>query len=173
MSRLHQRVLLSWMEHNSVSSSGSNHNSRLPLAFAGSGGGSKPGLSFPLGTGLVVLIILFVSALFSFCYHWLTINKIRRAAITPSSTGSDAAQEAVSSATPNEDGKPLPTMTKLDMVQCPPVVYMAGEYIPRFIAVPCPFSGASPLSIRAAEDDIAAAHKKALSFEALKLDIRH
>ncbi|KAI5071225.1 hypothetical protein GOP47_0013476 [Adiantum capillus-veneris] len=131
MSRLHQRILLSYSNSNGMEHSGSNH--RLPLAFASSGG-SRPGLSFPLGTGI------------------------------------DAAQQPNS--TPLEAGKQLPTIAKLDMVQCPPVVYMAGEYIPRFIAVPCPFVDHS-LSLQAAAQDIAAAHKKGLYFDALKLDIRH
>lgn len=147
MSKLHQSMLY--------------NDQRLPgLPF----GQAKPGLSFPLGTGLVVLIILLVSAIFSFCYHWLRLRKAGSSLLPPHPSLLRQPTEPLSDIC---SCKSPPT--KLSMLPCPPVVYMAGEEMPRFIAVPCTFEG-GPCKASTVED----AQEKGLPkpVDDLKLDIR-
>ena len=54
-------------------------NDKVPLVFGyevSTTTREKEGLSFPLGTGMVVLTIIFISAIFSFCYHWFHLKKL-------------------------------------------------------------------------------------------------
>ncbi|KAH7300809.1 hypothetical protein KP509_24G079500 [Ceratopteris richardii] len=167
MSRIHLRSLLSdgaggMADHGSIYS----NNSSNKLVGLSLGEASRPGLSFPLGTGLVVLIILFVSALFSFCYHWLSLKKARTATreapiLLHSGTTAESGFWAASATSAAQHQQQLlqqialqripvqgaavkkANMTKMKMVACPPVVFMAGEGMPRFIAVPCPFEATS------------------------------
>eukprot|EP00250_Pteridium_aquilinum_P009881 c1899_g1_i1 orf=74-586(+) len=165
MSRLllHETILFS----SNVNGTSRDSGHMLPgLSFGESNG--APGLSFPLGTGLVVLIILFVSAIFSFCYHWVSLRKnIASSILTSNTIGTSSEATLPSSQALVDHSKPPPSSTKLSMVQCPPVVYMAGEEMPRYIALPCPF-----LKPSAEEESNIDAEKKVLEDVTLIYDLK-
>lgn len=108
-----------------------DHSDReLPLSFESTpSSDARPiGVSFPLGTALVLIIVLSFSAIFSFCYHWA---RLRRR--VPSSVF----DTPVVSTAPEHCLPKLPS-AKLQTVPSLPVV-MPGDDMPKFIAWPCPY----------------------------------
>lgn len=100
---------------------------KIPVSFeaTSSSDAASPGLSFPLGTALVLFIILAVTAIFSFCYH---LEKRRRNSVAT----------LLPITLPQNPPKmcPLPPI-KMELVPSLPVM-MPGEDIPTFIAWQCP-----------------------------------
>ncbi|XP_073158205.1 uncharacterized protein At5g65660-like [Henckelia pumila] len=90
------------------------------------GSGSGPSIGFPLGTALVLLVIFSLSGIFSCCYHW---DKLRRSFSISHGAAVDPHDAGPSKPTPS------PSMDVND--QSMPVI-MAGDNIPKFIALPCP-----------------------------------
>ncbi|KAH6556605.1 hypothetical protein KP509_1Z168300 [Ceratopteris richardii] len=125
------------------------------------GEAARPHVSFPVETGLVVFLILFVSALFSYCYHAFQLIKARRmSASSASLDNSDddsfgAQQDSLSPQTLSYDvSSVLDTTTKMNAVACAPIVFMAGEEMPRFIAVPRPLDTASTETLAGSYENI-------------------
>ncbi|XP_073300132.1 uncharacterized protein At5g65660-like [Primulina huaijiensis] len=92
-----------------------------PINPGSHGSGSGPSIGFPLGTALVLLMIFSLSGIFSCCYHW---EKLRRSF---SSHGADP-----------RVGSSKPTAPSMDVNNEGMPVIMAGDNIPKFIALPCP-----------------------------------
>ncbi|CAA2976210.1 uncharacterized protein At5g65660-like [Olea europaea var. sylvestris] len=89
--------------------------------------GSRPSLGFPLGTALLLVVIFSLSGIFSCLYHWDKLRSLRR---------SDHDLEADGDQGPSKP-KVLHTNLKQEKNQSLPVI-MAGDDVPRFIAMPCP-----------------------------------
>ncbi|GER30743.1 glutamine dumper 2 [Striga asiatica] len=100
---------------------------------ASHGGDSRPSVGFPLGTALLLVVIFSLSGICSCCYHW---DKLRRRSLSFHAT---ADLEAAASAAVLRPSKPIiPLMNlKQQETQSLPVI-MAGDNVPKFIALPCP-----------------------------------
>lgn len=150
--------------HNYIFSSSNNHT--LSLAFGSSASNPTPGLSFPMGTGVVVIIILTVSIIFSFCYHWLKLGRNATPSLPPT-PHSHEAQLSNHALEPIGDQKLL---IKLETLPCPPLVYMAGETMPRFVALLRPYSDATSKQTREVDEEKEACGERTAMD--LKFDIR-
>ncbi|PWA55771.1 hydroxyproline-rich glycoprotein family protein [Artemisia annua] len=83
---------------------------------------SRPTLGFPLGTGLLLIIIFSLSGFFSCCYHWDKLRHLR---------GSIESDDSIS--------KPKPDSTEKKHIENESLpVIMPGDRIAKFIALPCP-----------------------------------
>ncbi|KAL2456708.1 Uncharacterized protein Adt_46670 [Abeliophyllum distichum] len=94
---------------------------------AGHSEGSRPSLGFPLGTALLLVVIFSLSGIFSCLYHWDKLRSLRH---------SDDDLEADSDRDPSKPKVPHMNL-KQEKNQSLPVI-MAGDDIPKFIAMPCP-----------------------------------
>ncbi|KAG2696045.1 hypothetical protein I3843_07G041100 [Carya illinoinensis] len=92
---------------------------------------SRPSLGFPLGTALLLIIILSLSGIFSCCYHWDRFRSLRH-----SFSQDDPDHHTDIEASPSKS-KPICTNQKQNQSQSLPVL-MPGDRIPKFIALPCP-----------------------------------
>ncbi|CAO2828720.1 unnamed protein product [Amaranthus hypochondriacus] len=90
---------------------------------------SRPSLGFPLGTGLLLIVIFSLSGIFSCCYHWDKFRSLRR------SYSHDLDLEAANHH--SNSAKPNPNYLKQEEMASLPVI-MPGQQMPRFIAIPCP-----------------------------------
>ncbi|CAA0839674.1 Uncharacterized protein SHERM_06236 [Striga hermonthica] len=98
---------------------------------ASHGGDSRPSLGFPLGTALLLLVIFSLSGICSCCYH---CGKLRRSLSFHATADLEAAAAVV-----HRPCKPVipPMNLKQQETQSLPVI-MAGDNVPKFIALPCP-----------------------------------
>ncbi|CAN1342815.1 Uncharacterized protein At5g65660 [Linum perenne] len=90
---------------------------------------SRPSLGFPLGTALLLIVIFGLSGIFSCCYHWDKLRSLRRLRGV-----SDQDQDVES---PPSKPNPIHWDVKENGKESVAVV-MAGDEIPKFIALPCP-----------------------------------
>ncbi|KAJ8544847.1 hypothetical protein K7X08_017430 [Anisodus acutangulus] len=90
---------------------------------------SRPSLGFPLGTALLLLVILSLSGVFSCCYHWDKIRSLRPRSLADLEAGHDP-----SSLKP----KHTHMSEKQNQSQTMSAVLMPGDQVPKFIAMPCP-----------------------------------
>ncbi|MFS7955721.1 hypothetical protein Hanom_Chr07g00645951 [Helianthus anomalus] len=89
---------------------------------------SSPTIGFPLGTVLLLIVVVTLSGVFSCCYHWDRLRHLRGVFTDDDVDPSDHS--------PNKP-KPDCLENKRDVDQSLPVI-MAGDQFPRFIAMPCP-----------------------------------
>ncbi|XP_076906318.1 uncharacterized protein At5g65660-like [Bidens hawaiensis] len=87
---------------------------------------SRPTLGFPLGTGLLLIVIFSLSGILSCCYHWDKLRHLRLASFSHN-------DDDISPSKPNHTCSEA--LEKEN--QSFPVV-MPGDRIARFIALPCP-----------------------------------
>ncbi|XP_068312703.1 uncharacterized protein At5g65660-like [Pyrus communis] len=92
---------------------------------------SRPSLGFPLGTALLLIIIFSLSGIFSCCYHWDKLRSLRR------SFNQNADPEADVQPPSPSKSKPAHLDLKQKQRESLPVI-MAGDQIPKFMALPCP-----------------------------------
>ncbi|XP_016451235.2 uncharacterized protein At5g65660-like [Nicotiana tabacum] len=86
---------------------------------------SRPSLGFPLGTGVLLIVIFSLSGIFSCCYHWEKIRSLRRRSFADAHPASLKPKHAHMSEKQNQS-------------QILPAVLMPGDQVPKFIALPCP-----------------------------------
>ncbi|CAI9758445.1 unnamed protein product [Fraxinus pennsylvanica] len=89
--------------------------------------GSRPSIGFPLGTALLLVVIFSLSGIISCIYHW---DKLRSLRLSDHDLEADGDQE------PSKP-KVLLKNLKQEKNQSLPVI-MAGDDVPKFIAMPCP-----------------------------------
>ncbi|KAM7524302.1 hypothetical protein LguiA_014204 [Lonicera macranthoides] len=89
---------------------------------------SRPSLSFPLGTALLLIVIFSLSGIFSCCYHWDKLRSLRRSF--------DADHEDDTEDAPSKP-KHTHMNSKQNQNESLPVL-MPGDRIAKFIALPCP-----------------------------------
>ncbi|KAI3726402.1 hypothetical protein L1987_66199 [Smallanthus sonchifolius] len=89
---------------------------------------SRPTLSFPLGTALLLIVIFSLSGIFSCCYHWDKLRHLRGSFDDADDDDDD-----------HSTSKPKYTYSaKLQTENESLPVVMPGDRIARFIALPCP-----------------------------------
>ncbi|KAL5705542.1 hypothetical protein ACHQM5_023835 [Ranunculus cassubicifolius] len=91
---------------------------------------SRPSLGFPLGTALLLIVIFSLSGFFSCCYHWEKLRSLRR------SFSGDPVSDPESIPSPSKPASPYPNLKQKQTESLP--VIMAGDNIPKFMALPCP-----------------------------------
>ncbi|KAI5071228.1 hypothetical protein GOP47_0013479 [Adiantum capillus-veneris] len=93
------------------------------------GSSTRPNLAFILGTIVVTLVFLGATFLFLCCYHWAKILK---------EATEDHMHAMESSQGVDEDN--IAIIITIDQLPCKvPVVYMPGQQLPTFIAMPSPY----------------------------------
>ncbi|KAD5960915.1 hypothetical protein E3N88_12388 [Mikania micrantha] len=97
-------------------------------------GSSGLTIGFPLGTGLLLLVVIIVSGIMSCCYHWDKLRHLRGQISDHDHHYHHHHHHSVDS--PSKL-KPTYSDNKRDGDQSLPVI-MAGDQLPRFIAMPCP-----------------------------------
>ncbi|CAI9752968.1 unnamed protein product [Fraxinus pennsylvanica] len=100
------------------------------------GGGSRPSLGFPLGTALLLVVIFSLSGVFSCLYHWDKLRSLHRSNDDLEADGDQGPSKM----------KVLRMNLKQDKNQSFPVI-MAGDDVPKFIAMPCPRKPPLPAKI--------------------------
>ncbi|KAL8211107.1 hypothetical protein R6Q57_005544 [Mikania cordata] len=95
-------------------------------------GSSGLTIGFPLGTGLLLLVVIIVSGIMSCCYHWDKLRHLRGQISDHDhdhhhhdSVHSPSKLKHTYSDNTRDGDRSLP-------------VIMAGDQFPRFIAMPCP-----------------------------------
>ncbi|KAF6176407.1 hypothetical protein GIB67_010855 [Kingdonia uniflora] len=101
---------------------------------------SRPSLGFPLGTGLLLLVIFSLSGFFSCCYHWDKIRSLRR-----SFWGDIDHDDADGIEAPVKPASTYPDLKQNGNESLP--VIMPGDRIAKFIALPCPCAPLRPENI--------------------------
>ncbi|KAJ9674099.1 hypothetical protein PVL29_023569 [Vitis rotundifolia] len=92
---------------------------------------SRPVIGFPVGLALLLILLLCMSALMSFCFHWDKFRCLRH------STGDHTSN--TQSRIPHSPPKSVPPHMKWKQNQSPSLpVLMPGDEAPKFIAIPCP-----------------------------------
>lgn len=91
---------------------------------------SRPSLGFPLGTGVLLIVIFSLSGIFSCCYHWDKLRSLRH------SFSHDI--EAALHPTHISKPYPLPEGEKQKQRVESVGVIMPGDEVAKFIALPCP-----------------------------------
>ncbi|XP_057851285.2 uncharacterized protein At5g65660 isoform X1 [Cryptomeria japonica] len=96
------------------------------------GESKKSDLGFPLGTVLFLLIVLGISGLLSWCYHWEKIKDlyIRHTSFSFRDTSSDPVGHGGSSTSSDNPG--------IQRQELSLAVVMPGDNLAKFIACPCP-----------------------------------
>ncbi|KAH9300831.1 hypothetical protein KI387_012414 [Taxus chinensis] len=101
-------------------------------------GERKSSLGFPLGTALVILIVLGISALFSCCYHWERIrsfpSRTNSSSSFPEIPMQDNLQLQVDAVSPSSSKNPDIEQNQSRSLP----VLMPGDEMPKFIAWPAP-----------------------------------
>ncbi|GMH24651.1 hypothetical protein Nepgr_026494 [Nepenthes gracilis] len=91
---------------------------------------SRPSLGFPLGTALLLIVIFSLSGIFSCCYHWDKLRSLRQSHSDDTAAAADL----------ESGGQAKPSQLGLKEEQSLSVAaIMAGDEIPKFVAVPCPY----------------------------------
>ncbi|PIA51858.1 hypothetical protein AQUCO_01000032v1 [Aquilegia coerulea] len=104
---------------------------------------SRPSLGFPLGTALLLIIIFGLSGFFSCCYHWEKLRSLRRSFSSQEPDPDNLDPDSIPS--PTKPTSPYPNL-KEKQIQSLPVI-MAGDNIPKFMALPCPCEPPRPEKI--------------------------
>ncbi|KAH7439122.1 hypothetical protein KP509_04G045900 [Ceratopteris richardii] len=129
-----------------------SHDSREELVGLSLNKVQRPNISFTAGTSLAVLLIVLGSLIISLAYYCLQLKKSDRgieigspsevASTADTASTGDIADLAIRSTVDNPFLESLSYKTmepdKMTMAISPPVVFVSGEGLPCFIAVPCP-----------------------------------
>uniref|UniRef100_A0A7C8YHV1 Hydroxyproline-rich glycoprotein family protein n=1 Tax=Opuntia streptacantha TaxID=393608 RepID=A0A7C8YHV1_OPUST len=97
---------------------------------------SRPSLGFPLGTGVLLIVIFSLSGIFSCCYHWDKFRSLRHS----------FSHDIEAALHPTHISKPplLPDGEKHKQREESVGVIMPGDEVAKFIAMPCPCQPVRP-----------------------------